>query len=54
MKHGTGFCPGNYHNGIVNGKPAKNMNNDDNLMWLKEHVRPEGFEFYKKMIQSEN
>jgi hypothetical protein len=54
IKHGTGFCPGNYHNGIVNGKQAKNMNNDDNLMWLKEHVRQESFEFYKKMIQSEN
>jgi hypothetical protein len=52
MKHGTGFCPGNYHNGIVNGKKVRNMNTDGNLGWLKKRVRPESFEFYSKIIKS--
>jgi hypothetical protein len=46
MKHGNGFCPGNYHNGIVNGKAAKNMKEDPKMLWLKKRVRPESFEFY--------
>jgi hypothetical protein len=50
IKHGVGFCPGNFHNGIVNGKPAKNMTEDSNSEWLRKHVRKESFEFYKKFI----
>jgi hypothetical protein len=53
IKHGIGFCPGNYHNLIVNGKPAKNMHADNSLDWLKKRVRPESFEFYKKMMENE-
>ncbi len=47
MKHGNGFCPGNYHNGMVNGHKVRNMRPDDNMQWLEKRVRPESFEFYR-------
>jgi len=51
MKHGIGFSPGNFHNKIVNGKPAdKKLHRDNNLLWLKNRVRPESFDFYKRLI----
>ena len=49
IKHGTGFCPGNFHNGIVNGKPAKGMIDDRDYHWLKSQVRAESFEFYTNL-----
>jgi hypothetical protein len=48
MKHGQGFTPGNYHNGVVNGKAMKNMMMDPARQWLKNNTRPESFEFYKQ------
>lgn len=48
IKHGIGFCPGNYHNGIVNGHQAKDMHEDKNMRWLERRIRPESFEFYQK------
>jgi hypothetical protein len=57
IKHGNGFCPGNYHNGIVNGKPARNMKVDTSMQWLRKRTRPESFKFYSdysnKLIKSE-
>jgi hypothetical protein len=50
MKHGKGFCPGNYHNGLVNGKLARHMYEDNYLEWLRKNVREESFILYKKMI----
>jgi hypothetical protein len=47
MKHGVGFSPGNYHNGIVNGKHSTGMRPDENMAWLRRHTRPESFEFYR-------
>ena len=47
MKHGAGFCPGNYHNNLVNGKQASGMRPDDKMAWLQRRIRPESFEFYR-------
>lgn len=49
IKHGVGYCPGNFHNGISNGKPMKRFTDDSNMEWLKSHVRRESFEFYQKL-----
>lgn len=51
MKHGVGFSPGNYHNGIVNGKKMKGMIEDKNRQWLKSHTRKESFEFYQNYMR---
>lgn len=51
MKHGSGFCPGNYHNGIVNGKPAKKMYQDADMSWLRKRIRPESFAFYRSYCE---
>ena len=48
IKHGEGFCPGNYHNNIVNGKQSSGMRADDKMAWLRRRVRPQSFEFYKE------
>lgn len=50
MKHGTGFSPGNFHNGISNGRPVRNMIPDKKRVWLKAHVRPESFIFYQRNL----
>ena len=50
IKHGVGFCPGNFHNGISNGKPMRNFVDDRNMDWLKSHVRRESFEFYRSIM----
>jgi hypothetical protein len=50
MKHGSGFSPGNYHNGIVNGKGMKGMIPDPKRQWLRSHTRKESFEFYQSFI----
>ena len=47
IKHGVGFCPGNFHNGIQNGKPLRIPLNNSRE-WLKQRVRKESFEFYKQ------
>ena len=48
MKHGNGFSPGNYHNGIVNGKRMGGMVDDPGRKWLEKHTRKESFEFYNQ------
>lgn len=50
MKHGSGFTPGNFHNGVVNGKSMKGMIEDPQRKWLQGHVRKESFEFYQKFM----
>jgi hypothetical protein len=50
MKHGSGFSPGNYHNGIVNGSGMKGMVQDPGRNWLKKHTRKESFEFYQSFM----
>lgn len=54
IKHGAGFCPGNYHNGICNGKQVKDLHKDPGLHWLRRHVRPESFDFYYSLILKQN
>ena len=48
IKHGIGFCPGNFHNGVSNGAPMKRFVDDCNHEWLRSRVRKESFEFYQK------
>jgi hypothetical protein len=50
LKHGNGFTPGNFHNGVVNGKKMNGMIPDPGRNWLKLHTRRESFEFYQKLI----
>jgi hypothetical protein len=50
LKHGNGFTPGNFHNGVVNGKGMKGMIPDPGRNWLKSHTRKESFEFYQKLM----
>lgn len=51
MKHGLGFTPGNFHNGIVNGKKMNGMMQDPQRKWLQAHTRKESFEFYQNFMQ---
>lgn len=48
MKHGSGFTPGNFHNGVVNGRAMKGMMPDPDRKWLRSHIRKESFEFYEQ------
>lgn len=50
IKHGTGFCPGNFHNGICNGKPMGKFVDDRSFEWLKSQVRKKSFDFYSKLM----
>jgi hypothetical protein len=51
IKHGKGFCPANFHNGVVNGRPMKKMTDDRSLMWLRRNVTEESFSFYKSLMK---
>jgi hypothetical protein len=50
IKHGIGFCPGNFHQNQSNGKPSKWTFEDPELHWLKSNVRRESYDFYLKQI----
>lgn len=50
IKHGEGFCPGNFHNGICHGRPMGKFTNDFSYDWLKSYVRKESFDFYKQKM----
>jgi hypothetical protein len=50
IKHGNGFTPGNFHNGVVNGKLMKDMINDPGREWLRMHTREESFDFYQSLM----
>ncbi len=49
IKHGEGFCPGNFHNGISNGKPMTKFTIDTNHSWLRRKVRTQSFLFYTRL-----
>lgn len=49
IKHGEGFCPGNFHDGISNGRPMRNFIDDSNYLWLRRRVRSKSFSFYQSL-----
>lgn len=49
IKHGEGFCPGNFHNGISNGKPMTKFTPDPEYNWLRRRVRATSFQLYKSL-----
>jgi hypothetical protein len=49
IKHGEGFCPGNFHNGVCNGRSMRGFVDDSKYTFLKGRVRSQSFAFYQSL-----